>query len=86
MRLIPQVFTILLHLLTCTYNIDASRPCSYFDNYSFSTINSSKVIPCMCISLGGKQSFGLLDHPFPTPPQVPDRDGLAIVTRLFPDT
>ena len=36
--------------------------------------------------LGGKQPFVLLDHPFPTPPQVTDRDGLAIVTRLFPDT
>ena len=51
-----------------------------------STTDCSKVIPCRCESLGGKQSFVLLDCPFPTPPQVPDRDGLAIVTRLFPDT
>ena len=40
----------------------------------------------MCDSLGGKQSFVLLDRSSPTPPQVPDRDGSAIVTRLFPDT
>ena len=45
-----------------------------------STIDCSKVIPCRCECSGGKQSFVLLDHPFPIQPQVPDRDGLAIVT------
>ena len=51
-------------------------------------INWSKVVHSMarCAGSGGKQTFLLLDRPSPTPPQLPDRDGPAIVTKLFPDT
>ena len=80
MRLIPLVFTY-LHALSDMYMSPGPIPTLIIIYFGLlSTINCSKVLPCMCESLGGKQSFVLLDHPFPTPPQVPDRDGPAIVT------